>query len=139
MVSGGRDLITPAAVADRITELLPDPTRVLLPTAAHSMLDTRQDVALRIIAEVAGGSHEKLAQQAEELDALPVGTSVRMVGTALAGAARLAAVLPPERPSRHFMKPPLLHETDCAVVQVAIPDGPKLARVRRTPTLPGDW
>ncbi|HPX36065.1 MAG TPA: alpha/beta hydrolase [Mycobacterium sp.] len=94
VVSGGRDLITPAAVADRITELLPDPTRVLLPTAAHSMLDTRQDVALRIIAEVAGGSHEKLAQQAEELDALPVGTSVRMVGTALAGAARLAAVLP---------------------------------------------
>lgn len=98
VVSGGRDLITPAAVADRIAGLLPDPTRVLLPTAGHSMLDSRQDVALRIIAEVAGGSHENLAQQAEELDALPVGTSARMVGTALTGAARLAAVLPRNAP-----------------------------------------
>lgn len=94
VVSGGRDLITPAAVADRITALLPDPTRLLLPTAGHSMLDSRQDVALRIIAAVAGGRPEALADQGAALDAMPVGRSARMIGPALAGAARLTAVLP---------------------------------------------
>ena len=94
VVSGGRDLITPAAVADRITGLLPAPTRLLLPTAGHSMLDTRHDVALRIIAEVAGGRPEALAGQDAALEALPVGRSVRMASQALAGAARLAAMLP---------------------------------------------
>ena len=94
VVSGGRDLITPAAVADRITGLLPAPTRLLLPTAGHSMLDTRHGVTLRIIAAVAGGRPEALAGQGATLDALPVGRSARMMGPALMGAARLTAVLP---------------------------------------------
>ena len=71
VISGGRDLITPPAVADRIVGLLPAPTWVRLPTAAHSMLDTRQDAALRIISEVAGGRAGALSSLGEALDGLP--------------------------------------------------------------------
>ena len=94
VVSGGRDLITPAAVGERIAGLVPAPIRILLPTAGHSMLDSRQDVALRIIAEVSEGRPEALAGQDAALESLPESTSARMALTALAGAARLAAVLP---------------------------------------------
>jgi pimeloyl-ACP methyl ester carboxylesterase len=34
VISGGRDLITPRGVAERITSLIPDAVLVLLPTAA---------------------------------------------------------------------------------------------------------
>ena len=94
VVSGGRDLITPAAVAERITGLLPSATLVRLPTAAHSMLDTREDAAVRIITETAGGRPETLSARGEELDALPPGTSARLIQTALTVAAPVAAVLP---------------------------------------------
>ena len=94
VVSGGRDLVTPGAVAERVAGLLPDATMVRLPTAAHSMLDTRQEVALRVIAEVAGGRPHILADQATELDALPVGASGRLTGVALGAMAKLGAVLP---------------------------------------------
>lgn len=94
VVSGGRDLITPAAVADRIAGLVPAPIRIQLPTVGHSILDSRQNVALRIIADVAEGRPDALAGQDAALESLPEGTSARMAGTALAGAARLAAALP---------------------------------------------
>lgn len=94
IVSGGRDLITPGAVADRITELVPEPTLVRLPGAAHSVLDTRADAALRILAEVAGDRARLLPALAGELDALPAGIAVRTMETALRAAARLAAELP---------------------------------------------
>lgn len=94
VVSGGRDLITPAAVADRIAELVPDATTVHLPTAAHSVLDTREEAALRIMSAVARGRSPALAEQAAALDALPVAPSVRLSAAALAAMARFEAALP---------------------------------------------
>ena len=94
VISGGRDLITPPAVADRIVGLLPAPTWVRLPTAAHSMLDTRQDAALRIISEVAGGRAGALSSQGEALDGLPAVAPVRVMAAGLSALPRLSAVLP---------------------------------------------
>jgi len=94
VVSGGRDLITPVAVARRIAELVPASTLVQLPNAAHSILDSQDDAALRILAAVAGGREESLPTQADALDRLPAVTSVRMMRPALAAAAQLADVLP---------------------------------------------
>lgn len=94
VVTGGRDLITPGSVAERVAELLPSDTLVRLPNAAHSMLDTREEAAIRIIAEVVDGRPEKLAARGGELDALPPNSSVRLTAPALAMAARLAGVLP---------------------------------------------
>jgi proline iminopeptidase len=94
VISGGRDLITPGAVADRIAELLPSPTLVRLPNAAHSVLDTREAAALRIITEVVGGRAETLGALGDALDSLPPIPSMRLMGIALAAAPRLANVLP---------------------------------------------
>ncbi len=94
VVSGGRDLITPAAVAERIAELVPAATLVRLPTAAHSALDTREKAALSIVTEVVSGRAEALATRAEELDALAPGLSLRLTPPALAVTATLAAALP---------------------------------------------
>lgn len=94
VVSGGRDLITPATVAERIAELVPSATLVRLPTAAHSALDTRERAALRIIAAVSDGHAEALAARADELDALAPGLPLRLTPAALTVAATLAAALP---------------------------------------------
>lgn len=94
LVSGGRDLVTPAAVADRIAALVPQPASVRLPTAAHSILDTRQQAALRIAAEVAEGRAAELPAQSGELDALPSETAVRAMTAGLAVAAGIAGMLP---------------------------------------------
>lgn len=94
VLSGGRDLITPPAVADRIADLIPGATLVRLPTAAHSVLDTRGDAAMRILAEVEGGRAEALSEQSAELDALPADATVRLMEAALAVVARVEAVLP---------------------------------------------
>ena len=94
VVSGGRDLITPPAVADRIAELVPDAILVRLATAAHSVLDTREEAALRIVAEVMAGRADALAAQQDELDALPAGSAMRLAEPALGVVARVAAVLP---------------------------------------------
>ena len=72
----------------------PQPTLVRLPTAAHSVLDTRGEAARRIIAEVVGGRPEALAAQSDALDRLPSIMPVRIGETALALAPRIAAVLP---------------------------------------------
>lgn len=93
-VSGGRDLITPPAVADRIVDLAPAVTLVRLPTAAHSVLDTREAAALRIVTEVSAGRADALAGQGAALDTLPPGLPLRWTPTALQVLARLAAVLP---------------------------------------------
>lgn len=94
VVSGGRDLITPAAVADRIAGLVPAGALVRLPTAAHSVLDAREAAALRIMAETAAGRSGNLPAQGSALDELATGASLRLVGPALGALARLAGVLP---------------------------------------------
>lgn len=94
VVSGGRDLITPPAVADRIASLVPHATLVRLSTAAHSVLDTREAAALHIIGEVTADRAESLSERSAELDALPAAWPLRLAPTAMGAAARIAAVLP---------------------------------------------
>lgn len=94
VVSGGRDLTTPPAVAERIAGLIPHSGLVRLATAGHSVLDTREQAALRIAEAVCAGRAEGLAARGDELDALPAAPAVRLAGAALAAAARIEAVLP---------------------------------------------
>ncbi len=54
VISGGRDLTTPPAVAERIAGLMPGAVLVRLPTTGHSVLDTKERAALRIAAAVSG-------------------------------------------------------------------------------------
>lgn len=94
VVSGGRDLTTPPAVADRIAGLIPGAALVRMPTAAHSVLDTRERAALQIAAEVCAGRATNLVDRAEALDALPASPAVRLAGSALQAAARVEAAVP---------------------------------------------
>jgi pimeloyl-ACP methyl ester carboxylesterase len=95
VISGGRDLITPPAVADRIAELLADPTLVRLPTAWHSILDTRERAALRIAAAVCEGRAGDLPAQEQALDELPVPPELKLMGWAIEAAAWVESALPP--------------------------------------------
>lgn len=101
VVSGGRDLVTPPAVADRIAELIPSAELVRLPTAGHSVIDTRERAALKIAGEVCAGRSDALAGQGGMLDGLPASPAARLAGSALDAAARIEASLPklPGRPT----------------------------------------
>ncbi len=94
VVSGGRDLTTPPAVADRIAELIPGAALVVLPTAGHSILDTREQAALRIAADVLAGRSEDLPAAGADLDELPIRPELWLMGSAIEVAARIEAVLP---------------------------------------------
>lgn len=94
VVSGGRDLITPPAVADRIAGLIPGSFLVRLPTAGHSILDTREPAALRVAAAVSAGRAPELPYRGAELDRLPVRPELKVMGWAIAAAARLEGALP---------------------------------------------
>ena len=95
VISGGRDLITPPAVADRIVELLAAPALVRLPTAGHSILDTRERAALQIAAAVCEGQADDLPAQGRALDELPVPPELRLMGWAIEAAAWVESTLPP--------------------------------------------
>ena len=94
VVSGGRDLITPPAVAERIAGLIPQSALVRLPTAGHSILDIRQDAALRIAAEACAGRTPGLPDRGLELDAMPARPELRLMGWAIDAAARIESALP---------------------------------------------
>jgi len=94
IVSGGRDLTTPSAVAQRIAALIPDAALVLLPTAGHSLLDTRELAALRIAAAVCTGETANLSALGGALDALAAPPAMRATGAAVSAAARIEAALP---------------------------------------------
>ncbi|WP_313676896.1 alpha/beta fold hydrolase [Mycolicibacterium sp.] len=87
VVSGDRDLVTPTPVAERIAELAPAATLVRLPTAAHSILDTREPAALRIVAEVTAGCAAGLSVDGAMLDRLPARPELKLMGWAVAGVA----------------------------------------------------
>lgn len=90
VLSGSRDLTTPPVVAERIAGLLPDAALVRLPTAGHSILDTRERAALHVARAVSAGQARSLPAQGEELDALPANPGVRILRTALwAGASAI--------------------------------------------------
>jgi proline iminopeptidase len=94
VISGGRDLTTPPAVARRVAELIPDAVLVDLPTAGHSMLDTREHAAVRIASAAAAGQLRDLPSRAGELDRLPANLSVRLLVKAIAVAAKAEAAVP---------------------------------------------
>ena len=94
VLAGGRDLITPPAVAERIAGLIPDAALVRLPTAGHSILDTREPAALRIAAVVSTGRIGELRDRSAELDRLPVNPELKLMGWAIEAAARVEGALP---------------------------------------------
>jgi proline iminopeptidase len=94
VISGGRDLTTPTAVAERIASLVPGAVLVRLPTAGHSALDTRERAALAIVKAVRRGDVKGLAARAKALDALPGRPALRLLVSAIAAAAALERALP---------------------------------------------
>ena len=94
VISGGRDLTTPPAVAERIADLVPGAVLVRLATTGHSVLDTKENAALRIAGLVAAGRYAALPGQAAALDTLPNRPALRLMVSAIAAAARVEAALP---------------------------------------------
>ena len=94
VVSGGRDLITPPAVAARVASLLPDSLLLALPTMGHSALDFREPAALGIAASVWRGELDELANQASTLDAIPARPAQRLLWKAVDVVAAAEGVLP---------------------------------------------
>ncbi|MCV7151812.1 alpha/beta hydrolase [Mycolicibacterium pyrenivorans] len=110
VISGGRDLTTPPAVARRIADLIPNSALVELPTAGHSILDTREQAALQICRAVSTGAAGQLSSRSAELDALPANLTMRLLVRGIAIAARAEAVVPDAVPrvvrqATSFMKP----------------------------------
>ena len=94
VISGGRDLTTPRAVADRIVELIPDAVLVDLPTAGHSVIDTKERSALDVVQAVYAGSTSELPGRSKELDAAPSPLGVRLLKKAISAAAAAESVVP---------------------------------------------
>ncbi len=94
VVSGGRDLITPSAVAEREASLLPNAVLLKLPTMAHSALDFREPAALAIADAVFRGEVDGLPGRAAALDALPPRPAIRLLWKAIEVAAIAEGSLP---------------------------------------------
>lgn len=94
VVSGGRDLITPPAVAERVASLLPNAVLLRLPSMAHSALDFREPTALAIAGAVWRGEFDGLAAKAPALDAIPARPEIRLLWKAIGVAAAIEGVLP---------------------------------------------
>jgi proline iminopeptidase len=94
VVSGGRDLITPPAVAQRVASLLPNSVLLALPTMGHSALDFREPAALAIAGSVWRGELDGLANQAPMLDALPARPAQRLLWKAVDAAVTAEGLVP---------------------------------------------
>lgn len=94
VISGGRDLITPPTVAQRVASLIPNATLVELPTAGHSILDLRERAALDIVKAVYDGTIEGLPARSALLDARPPGLGVRALVWGIEAAAAAESALP---------------------------------------------
>jgi pimeloyl-ACP methyl ester carboxylesterase len=94
VISGGRDLTTPPAVARRIAALIPDAVLVGLPTAGHSILDTRERSALEIVKAVYAGEANELPRRSAELDAVPSELGMRLLTWAIGAAAVAESAVP---------------------------------------------
>ncbi len=94
VVSGGRDLITPPAVAQRVASLLPNSVLLALPTMGHSALDFREPAALAVAGSVWRGELDGLANQAPMLDALPARPAQRLLWKAIDAAVTAEAMVP---------------------------------------------
>jgi pimeloyl-ACP methyl ester carboxylesterase len=98
VVSGGRDLITPPAVAERVAALVPDSLLLSLPTMAHSAVDFREPAALAIAGAVCRGEIDTLVGQGSALDALPARPAMRLLWKAVEVAAIAEGALPAVTP-----------------------------------------
>jgi proline iminopeptidase len=94
VISGGRDLITPPAVARRIVSLVPGAVLVNLATAGHSAIDLRERAALDIIKATYEGVSSDLPARADKLDSTPGGLGVRILIWGIASAAAIEQALP---------------------------------------------
>jgi pimeloyl-ACP methyl ester carboxylesterase len=94
VVSGGRDLITPPAVARRIASLVPGAVLVELATAGHSAIDLRERAALDIVKAAYDGTSSALPARAKKLDATPGGLGVRLLTWGIAAAATVEQAVP---------------------------------------------
>jgi proline iminopeptidase len=94
VISGGRDLITPPAVARRIASLVPGAVLVNLVTAGHSAIDLRERAALDIIKATYEGVSADLPARADKLDSTPGSLGVRLLVWGIAAAAAAEQALP---------------------------------------------
>ncbi|HTI73763.1 MAG TPA: alpha/beta fold hydrolase [Mycobacterium sp.] len=94
VISGGRDLITPPAVARRIASLVPGAVLVSLATAGHSTIDLRERTALDIIKATYDGTSSGLPARAKKLDSTPGGLGVRLLIWSIAAAAAVEKAVP---------------------------------------------
>ena len=94
VISGGRDLITPPTVAERVTSLIPNSVLVNLPTAGHSIVDLREGAALDIVEAVYDGTFETLPEREAALDSKPAGLGVRALIWGIEAAATLESAVP---------------------------------------------
>ncbi|WP_301146423.1 alpha/beta hydrolase [Mycobacterium simiae] len=94
VISGGRDLVTPRAVAERVASLVPGAVLLALPTTAHSALDFREPAALAVAAAACRGEVDRLAGQEPALDALPARPALRVLWKAVLVAAIVEGALP---------------------------------------------
>lgn len=94
VISGGRDLITPPAIADRVASLIPGAVLVSLPTAGHSIIDLRERAALDIIKAAYDGTTSGLPARAKKLDSTPGGLGVRALIWGIAAAAAVEQAVP---------------------------------------------
>jgi pimeloyl-ACP methyl ester carboxylesterase len=94
VISGGRDLITPRAVAEEIVSLIPDSVLVDLATAGHSVIDVRERTALDIVDALYDGDISSLTARGRELDAVPASLGIRLLVAGLGAAAVIESALP---------------------------------------------
>jgi proline iminopeptidase len=104
VISGGRDLVTPPAVAERIASLVPNAMLLALPTMAHSALDFREPAALAIADAVWRGEIDSLTARARALDTLPARPAVRLLWKAIDVAATAESALPAVAPLRRRVR-----------------------------------
>ena len=113
VISGGRDLITPPAVARRIASLVPGAVLVDLATAGHCAIDLRERAALDIVKAIYDGTSSGLPARAKKLDSTPGGLGVRLLIWGIAAAAAVEEAVAcrgsPHGAARYgFMKPILV-------------------------------
>lgn len=94
VISGGRDLVTPRAVAERVVSLVSGAVLLGLPTTAHSVLDSREPAALTAAAAVCRGEVDSLRGRGPALDTLPARPALRVLWKAVQAAAIAEGALP---------------------------------------------
>lgn len=94
VISGGRDLITPPTVAQRVASLIPNAVLVNLATAGHSIVDLRESAALDIVNEIYDGTFQALPEREAALDSKPAGLGVRALIWGIEAAATLESAVP---------------------------------------------